>query len=158
VVANFEPLWAFADAYVRDLTWPALGPVRSKRMYPIADLARSGAVVAFGSDWSVSSPNPLEGIQVAITRRAVEPRERTEPLLPEQGIDLPTALAAYTIGPAYALGLESETGSLEVGKAADLVVLSENLFKLDPHEIAKTRVLLTLLEGQAVHRDAALAF
>ncbi|HEY6551795.1 MAG TPA: amidohydrolase family protein, partial [Vicinamibacteria bacterium] len=158
VVANFEPLWAFADAYVRDLTWPALGPARSKRMYPIADLARSGAVVAFGSDWSVSSPNPLEGIQVAITRQAVEPKERTEPLLPEQAIDLPTALAAYTIGPAYAHGLESETGSLEVGKAADLVVLSENLFKVDPREIAKARVLLTLLEGQAVHRDAALGF
>ena len=158
VVANFEPLWAFADAYVRDLTWPALGPARSKRMYPIADLARSGAVVAFGSDWSVSSPNPLEGIQVAITRQAIEPKERTEPLLPEQAIHLPTALAAYTIGAAYAHGLESETGSLEVGKAADLVVLSENLFRLDPHEIAKARVLLTLLEGQAVHRDAALAF
>ena len=125
-------------------------------MYPIADLARSGAVVSFGSDWSVSSPNPLEGIQVAITRQALVAKERTEPLLPEQAIDLPTALAAYTIGAAYANGFETETGSLEVGKSADLVVLSENLFKLDPHEIAKARVLLTLLEGKAVHRDAVV--
>ena len=156
VIANFEPLWAYADAYVRDLTWPALGPARSKRMYPIADLARSGAVVSFGSDWSVSSPNPLEGIQVAITRQAVEAKERTEPLLPEQAIDLPTALAAYTMGAAYANGFEAETGSLEVGKSADLVVLSGNLFELDPHEIAKARVLLTLFEGRAVHHDPHL--
>jgi predicted amidohydrolase YtcJ len=158
VIANFEPLWAFADAYVRDLTWPALGEARSKRMYPIADLARSGAVVSFGSDWSVSSPNPLEGIQVAITRQAVVAKERTEPLLPEQAIDLPTALAAYTIGAAYANDLDKETGSLEVGKAADLVVLSENLFKLDSHEIAKARVLLTLLEGEPVYRDPSFGF
>ncbi len=158
VVANFEPLWAYADAYIRDLTWPALGPARSKRMYPIADLARSGAVVSFGSDWSVSSPNPLEGIQIAITRQALEAKERTEPLLPEQAIDLPTALAAYTIGAAYANGFDRETGSLEVGKSADLVVVSENLFKIGPHEIAKARVLLTLLEGQAVYRDPSLGF
>jgi hypothetical protein len=158
VIANFEPLWAYADAYVRDLTWPALGSARSKRMYPIADLARSGAALSFGSDWSVSSPNPLEGIQVAITRQALEAKERTEPLLPEQAIDLPTALAAYTIGAAYANGFDRETGSLEVGKAADLLVVSENLFKLDAHEIAKARVLLTLLEGQAVYRDPSLAF
>jgi predicted amidohydrolase YtcJ len=158
VIANFEPLWAYADSYVRDLTWPALGPARSKRMYPIADLARSGAVLSFGSDWDVSSANPLEGIQVAMTRQALEARERTEPLLPEQAIDLPTALAAYTIGAAYANGFEKETGSLEVGKSADLVVLSENLFALDPHEIASARVLLTLFEGKAVYRDASLGF
>jgi predicted amidohydrolase YtcJ len=158
VVANFEPLWAYADAYIRDLTWPALGPARSKRMYPIAELARSGAVVSFGSDWSVSSPNPLEGIQVAITRQALEAKERTEPLLPEQAVDLPAALAAYTVGAAYANGFDKETGSLEVGKSADLVVLSENLFRLDPHEIGKARVLLTLLEGRTVHRDASLGF
>jgi predicted amidohydrolase YtcJ len=158
VIANFEPLWAYADAYVRDLTWPALGPVRSKRMYPIAELARSGAVLSFGSDWDVSSANPLEGMQVAITRQALLASDRTEPLLPEQAIDLPTALAAYTIGSAYANGFEAESGSLEVGKSADLVVLSENLFELDPHEIAKASVLLTLLEGAAVHRDASLGF
>jgi predicted amidohydrolase YtcJ len=158
VVANFEPLWAYADNYIRDLTWPAIGPARSKRIYPIADLVRSGAVVSFGSDWSVSTPNPLEGIQVALTRQAVDPKERVDPMLPEQAIDLPTALAAYTIGAAYANGLDTETGSLEVGKAADLVVLSEDLFRLDPHDIARARVLLTLLDGRPVHRDPSLAW
>ena len=73
-------------------------------------------------------------------------------------MDLPTALHAYTMGSAWAMGLEKETGSLEPGKSADLVVLSENLFGLDPHDIARARVLLTLFEGQPVHRDPALAW
>jgi predicted amidohydrolase YtcJ len=158
VIANFEPLWSYADAYVRDLTWPGLGPERSKRLYVTGDLVRSGAVVSFGSDWSVSSANPLEGIQVAITRQAPEAKERTEAMLPEQAVDLPTALAAYTMGSAWAHSLEAETGSLEVGKAADLVVLSENLFALDPHDIGKTRVLLTLFEGRPVYRDPLLSW
>jgi predicted amidohydrolase YtcJ len=156
VIANFEPLWAFADAYVRDLTWPALGPERSKRMYPIADLVRSGAIVSFGSDWSVSSPNPLEGIQVAVTRQSPDAKERVAPLLPEQSIDLPAAIAAYTMGAAWANGLESETGSLEVGKSGDLVVLSDDLFALKPDEIARAHVLLTLFAGEAVHHDPSL--
>jgi predicted amidohydrolase YtcJ len=158
VVANFQPLWAFADSYIRDLTWPALGPERSRRLYPIADLARSGAVLAFGSDWSVSSSNPLEGIQVAVTRQSVDPADRSEPMLPEQAIGLPEALAAYTIGAAYANGLESETGSIEVGKAADLVVLEDDLFRRRPDQIGAARVLLTLLEGQPVYRDPSLAW
>jgi hypothetical protein len=158
VIPNFQPLWAYADSYIRDLTWPALGPERSRRLYPIADLARSGAVLAFGSDWSVSSSNPLEGIQVAVTRQSFDPADRGEPMLPEQAIGLPGALAAYTIGAAYANGLEAETGSIEVGKAADLVVLEHDLFRRPPHAIGAARVLLTLLEGAPVYRDPSLAW
>lgn len=158
VIANFEPLWSYADAYIRDLTWPGIGPERSKRLYPIGDLVRSGAVVSFGSDWSVSTANPLEGIQVAVTRQAVDPKERLDPMLPEQAVDLPTALAAYTMGSAWAHGLERETGSLEAGKSADLVVLSDDLFALDPHDIAKVRVLLTLFEGRPVYRDPSISW
>jgi len=157
VIANFQPLWGYADDYITDLTWPLIGPERSRRLYPIGELARSGAVVAFGSDWSVSSANPLEGIQVAVTRESVS-APRRPPLLPEQAIDLPTALAAYTIGAAYANRLDAETGSIEVGKAADLVVLSKNVFEVDPHEIADVKVVLTLLEGQAVYQDPAWAW
>jgi predicted amidohydrolase YtcJ len=83
---------------------------------------------------------------------------RGEPFLPEQAIDLPTALAAYTVGAAYANGLDAETGSIEVGKAADLVVLDRNLFALPVHEIAQARVLLTLLEGEVVYHDPALGW
>jgi hypothetical protein len=157
VVANFQPLWAFADSYIKDLTWPALGPERSGYLYPIGSVARSGAVLAFGSDWSVSSLNPLEGIQVAVTRQGVT-GESEPPLLPEEAIDVPTGVAAYTIGAAYAIDRETEIGSLEVGKAADLVVLSENIFAAKPREISRSKVLLTLFAGRPVWRDPAFPF
>jgi hypothetical protein len=158
ITANFQPLWAYADSYIRDLTWPALSPERSRRLYPIGDLARSGAVLAFGSDWSVSSSNPLEGIQVAVTRQSIDPADRREPMLPEQAIGLPEAIAAYTIGAAHANGLDAETGSIEVGKAADLIVLSDDLFRRRPVELAGARVLLTLLDGEPVYRDPSVAW
>jgi predicted amidohydrolase YtcJ len=157
VIANFQPLWAWADSYIKDLTWPVIGPERSRYLYPIGSVARSGAVLAFGSDWSVSSLNPLEGIQVAVTRQGL-PGENEPPLLPEEAIDLPTAIAAYTIGAAYALDRETEIGSLEVGKAADLVVLSDNVFMAKPREIARAKVLLTLFGGRPVWCDPAFAF
>ena len=159
VIANFQPLWAYVDGYIRDLTWPGLGPERSRFLYPIGTVARSGAVLAFGSDWSVSSLNPLEGMQVAVTRRGVAPADAAQaPLLPEEAIDLPTAVAAYTIGAAYAADRETETGSLEVGKLADLVVLSDNVFALPSREIARAKVLLTLLGGKPVWRDPAFPY
>lgn len=157
VFAVFQPLWAFADRYVTELTWPALGPERSSYMYPLASVARAGGRLAFGSDWSVSSPDPLQGIQVAVTRRATDGRPG-EVMQPEERIDLPTALAAYTIGAAAANGLEAETGSIEVGKRADLVVLSDDPFARPPAEIAQVRVLLTLLDGRPAYRDPALAW
>src|SRR6185503_13169599 len=70
VIANFQPLWAYADSYMKDLTWPALRRELWPSLYPMRSLVRSGAVVAFGSDWSVSSLVPLEGIQVAVTRQS----------------------------------------------------------------------------------------
>jgi predicted amidohydrolase YtcJ len=157
VIANFQALWAYADDYIVDLTWPAMAPELHRYIYPIGSLARSGAVLALGSDWSVSSLKPLDAIQVAVTRQALSEPKRP-PMLPEEAIDLATALAGYTIGSAYASGLERETGSIEVGKSADLVVLSANLFAVPPSQIAAQRVLLTLLEGRPVHRDPSLAW
>jgi hypothetical protein len=155
VIANFQALWAWADPYIKDLTWPALRQELWASIYPIGSLARSGAVLAFGSDWSVSSLNPLEIIQVALTRQSPD-EEPIEVMQPEERIALPEALAAYTIGAAYAMGLEKETGSIEAGKRADLVVVAENLFEVPPRRIGKTPVLLTLLDGQAVYEDASL--
>jgi predicted amidohydrolase YtcJ len=152
--ANFQPLWAFADDYVTQLTIPFLGPERSGRLYPIGSVYRSGAVVAFGSDWSVSSANPLEEIQVAVTR--MDPAGgTTEPLVPQERIALPEALAAFTINAAWVNRLEKETGSIEVGKRADLVVLDRNLFAIPVTEIAHTRALVTLFGGRVVHGDLA---
>ncbi|MEE9229311.1 MAG: amidohydrolase [Acidobacteriota bacterium] len=155
VVANFQPLWALADEYITDMTIPFLGPERSRWLYPIGSLVASGAVVAFGSDWSVSTANPLEEIEVALTRMGPN-GETKEPLLPEERIDLPTALAAFTINAAYVNSLEKETGSIEVGKFADLIVLDRNLFTIEPSEISESKVLLTLLEGEPMYGNLSL--
>jgi len=155
VVANFQPLWAYAEKYITDLTIPFLGPKRSRWLYPIGSLLRSGAVVAFGSDWNVSSPNPFEEIEVAVTRMGPDGETQT-PFLPEERIDLPSALAAFTINAAYVNGIEDRTGSIEVGKLADLIVIDRNPFEVEPAEISEITVLLTLLEGEPVHGDLSL--
>ncbi|MDH5306313.1 MAG: amidohydrolase [Myxococcales bacterium] len=155
VVANFQPLWAYADEYITELTLPFLEPERARYMYPIASLERSGAVLAFGSDWSVSSANPFEEIETAVTRMGAN-GETDAPYLPEERIDLPVALAAFTMGSAYVNFLERETGSIEVGKSADLIVLDRDLFSIAPTQISETRVLLTLLEGKPVHGSLSL--
>ena len=155
VVANFQPLWAYADSYITDLTIPFLGPERSRWMYPIGSLQRSGAVLAFGSDWSVSSANPLEELEVAVTRMGAQ-GETSTAYLPEERIDLGSAIAAFTIGSAYVNSLERQSGSVEVGKWADLIVLDRNLFEIEPSEISEARVLLTLLEGEPVYGDLSL--
>lgn len=149
VTANFQPLWSFEDAYIVDLTYPRLGPGRSRWIYPINAVLRAGARVAFGSDWSVSSVNPLEGIEVAVTRMG--PNGETDtPFLPEQRISLEDAIRAYTLNAAYLNRLDDRTGSIEAGKLADLIVLDRNLFRIDPQEISEARVLLTLFAGRPV--------
>ncbi|MHB1328019.1 MAG: amidohydrolase [Gemmatimonadales bacterium] len=155
VVAAFQPLWAYADEYITQLTEPVLGPERSRWLYPIASVARTGAVVAAGSDWSVSSLNPLEAIQVALTRRPLG-ASTDSAWLPTERVDLTTMLRAYTINGARAAGEEERTGSLEVGKAADLIVVDRNLYRVPAAEIHQARILLTLLDGQSVYRHRAL--
>lgn len=156
VIASFQPFWAQADEYIRDLTLPVLGPARSRWLYPIETMLNSGAVVVGGSDWSVSSLNPLDAIQVAITRRSVE--EPDGPAwIPEERADLPRLLAAYTINAAYATRAERETGSIEVGKLGDVIVLDQNIFAIPATKIHAARVLLTLVEGHEVYRDSTFA-
>jgi predicted amidohydrolase YtcJ len=151
VIANFQPLWAFADPYIKDLTLGPLGPERSRWLYPIESVVKTGAMIAAGSDWPVTSLNPIEAIQVAVTRRG--PTEPEGPAwIPEEKAGLATMLAAYTINGAYLNREEKETGSIETGKAADLIVLDRDLFKIPPEKIHETKVVLTLLEGKEVFR------
>ncbi len=149
-VANFQPLWAMADSYVKELTLPLLPPETHRWIYPIGSVLRSGAVVAFGSDWSVSSANPLEEMEVAV-RRADWKNPDAVAFLPEERIDLRDAIAAFTINAAYVSFQEDRTGSIEPGKLADLVVLDRNLFAIDVNEISEAKVLMTLLGGMPVH-------
>jgi predicted amidohydrolase YtcJ len=151
VIANFQPLWANGDEYLTKLTEPALGPARSRWLYPMASVARTGAVLVAGSDWSVSSLNPLDGIEVGITHRQPDfPRQK--PWNPAERLDLATMIAMYTINAAYANHRDRETGSIEVGKLADLVVLDRNLFAIAPEQIHYARVVRTLLEGKTVYQ------
>ncbi|MBE3112452.1 MAG: amidohydrolase [Acidobacteria bacterium] len=152
VAANFQALWAYADPYITDLTIPILGPGRSRWLYPIGSVARTGAVIAGGSDWSVSSMNPLEAIQVALTRRGPDDPPG-DAWIPEEKVDLETMLRAYTTNGAWLSHDEKARGSLEPGKAADLIVLGRDLFKIPASEIGRVRVLLTLLDGREVFRD-----
>jgi predicted amidohydrolase YtcJ len=154
VVANFQPLWAYADPYITKLTEPFLGAERSRWLYPIGSLAKSGAVIACGSDWSVTSMNPLEAMQVAVTRRGLDEGEG-EAWHREELVDLQTVLAGYTINGAFVNFQEKEVGSIEVGKAADLIVIDRNLFALPNSELHKARVLLTILQGKEIYREAA---
>jgi predicted amidohydrolase YtcJ len=160
VVANGQPLWAVNEPQMTELTIPFIGPERARWQYPFGSLVRSGAVLAFGSDWSVSSPDPLWGIHVAVNRLPAPgypyAEGADEPFLPEERIDLPTAIAAYTMGSAYVNHLDRETGSIEVGKLADLVVLDRDPFAHPASEIGEARVLLTLVEGERVFEDPSL--
>jgi predicted amidohydrolase YtcJ len=152
VIANFQPLWAYPDTYITELTIPFIGEKRAANMYPIGSVHASGGMIAFGSDWSVSSANPFEQIEVAV-RRADPTTPDGAVLLPEQRVSLPTAIAAFTINAAYVNGMEHEAGSIEVGKRADLAVLDQNLFTIDPRALSDTQVLLTLFEGKPVHGE-----
>jgi predicted amidohydrolase YtcJ len=155
VVANAQPFWSCFDGYQRRLTWPFLAPERAGWQYPWASLRRAGAVLAFGSDWTVSTANPLEEIEVAVRR--VAPGDRGgEPFLPDERIDLPAALDAFTCGSAYALRLEGETGSVTPGKLADLAILDRDPFDPGAGHIGEARVLATLVEGEPVHADRSL--
>jgi predicted amidohydrolase YtcJ len=150
VVANGQPFWACLDPQMRDLTIPFLGAERAMWQYPFASLLRSGATLAFGSDWPVSTADPLQEIQVAVTRTSEEDPKGDE-FLPGERLDLAAALRAFTMGSAFVNHLDGETGSIEVGKAADLAILDHDLFDLDGRELDRARVLLTLIDGQPVY-------
>ena len=158
VGANMQPLWAAWEAQMRDLTIPFLGPERSGWQYPFRSLQRAGARLVGGSDWSVSTPNVLHEVEVAVNRVLPESRGVEPPFLPDERLDLDAALGAYTTGAAWANGLDAETGTIEVGKLADLVVLDRDLFDRGAGEIGDARVLLTLSGGAAVHVDRSFAW
>jgi predicted amidohydrolase YtcJ len=148
--ANLQPLWAAHEPQMDELTIPFLGPERSALQYPFGDLIRAGATLAAGSDWPISSPDPIQGMHVAVNRRLPDAAADVPRFLPRQCIDLSAALAAYTAGSAHINHLD-DTGSIEPGKLADLVVLDRDPFDGPPEEIASARVLQTFVGGRRVH-------
>ena len=150
VTANFQALWAFPDAYIRDINTAQVGAERVQRMYPIGSLLAAAANIVGGSDWSVSSMNPLDAIEVAVTRQDPDGR-RPDVLNAQQRVSLDSMLAAYTIHGAWLMRQETEVGSIEPGKLADLVVLDRDLFEIPPAEINQAQVLYTFFGGRVVY-------
>jgi predicted amidohydrolase YtcJ len=152
VTANMQGLWAAHEPQLDELTIPFLGAERAQRQYVFGELLRSGARLAAGSDWAVSSANPLRAIHVAVNRSlpgATGPE--AEPFLPAQRLELADALAAYTIGSAYVNHLENETGTIDRGKLADLVVLQRDPFAYPAADIGGTGVAATYVQGRQVY-------
>ncbi len=156
VAANMQSLWATYEPQMVELTLPFFGETRSAWQYPFGDLQRSGAVLAAGSDWSVSTPDPLAAIHTAVNRMAAPGHEEGDydPFYPEQAIDLTTSLVAYTAGSAWVNHLDDVTGTIEPGKLADLVVLDRDPFAGPADQIGATRVLQTFVEGERVYAAA----
>ncbi|MGA8246315.1 MAG: amidohydrolase [Nocardioides sp.] len=153
VAANAQALWACHEAQMDDLTIPFLGPERATWQYPFGDLHRAGARLVMGSDWPVSSPDPLAAIHTAVNRTAYD--DPREPLLPEQALDLTTAFAAYTSGSAWVNGRDRTdgAGTLAPGHVADLAVLDRDPFTGPADEIGAARVTSTWVGGRPVHRN-----
>ncbi|MEU2660065.1 amidohydrolase [Streptomyces sp. NPDC007325] len=148
-IANIQPLWAAHEPQMDTLTIPFLGAERASWQYPFGSLLRSGATLAAGSDWPVSSPDPLAGIHVAVNRRDPEAGD-DRVFYPEERIDLLSALTAYTAGTAHVNGLD-DAGSLLPGHLADLVVLDRDVLAAPAEEIAEARVERTYVGGRLVY-------
>ena len=150
VIANVQPFWMFPDRWFEENAEAVIGPERAGQLYPLRSIVRAGARIAAGSDWFVSSPNPFKAIQVGTTRQSPEPPFGA-PWIPTERVSRKTLLAAYTTGGAYVNHREHETGSLEVGKAADFVIVDRNPLTVPVRRISGTRVLKTFVDGEEVY-------
>ena len=152
MIANAQPYWAVHEGQMDRLTIPFLGQERATWQYPFGSLLRAGARLAMGSDWSVSTADPLAQIEVAVNRVSDLHRDH-QPFLPDERMTLDQALAAFTMGSAYVNHLDQETGTLEPGKFADLVVLDRDIHAPDAGPLGDARVIGTFVEGAAVHDE-----
>ena len=158
VVALPQPYWFIKDDYYYNIQVPYLGQERADKEYPMKSFFDEGVVVASSSDYPVTIPcNPLEAIQYGISRSELNTTDSTEILWPEERVTLEQMIRSFTINGAYANFLEKETGSIEVGKKADLIVLDKNLFEIPVTEISKSKVLMTLFEGKGVFVDSTIS-
>jgi len=154
VIASMQPLHANPDQNNADVWSRNIGPERASRGFSWRSIEKAGGRLVFGSDWPVVTSDVMRGLYCAVTRKTKDGTPAGG-WLPEQAVSLESALRHYTIDGAYASFEEAEKGSLAPGKSADLVVLSEDLFRHPPEAILKTRVLLTMVDGRVVHHDAA---
>jgi predicted amidohydrolase YtcJ len=154
--ATIQPLWATHEPQMDELTVPYLTPERVALQYPFGSLRRAGARLAGGSDWTVSTPNVPMQVETAVNRIAPSQRGRQEPFLPGEALDVLDAFGAFTIGTAYVNHLDDLTGTLTVGKAADLAILDRDVMDRGAGPIGDATVIGTFVEGGLVHSTPAL--
>jgi predicted amidohydrolase YtcJ len=156
--AAMQPFWFLKRPLFFSAELPCLGPERAAHMYPMRSYFDAGALVASSSDWNVTErPDPLVGIQTGVMRWYPGDAMVDEPLVPEEACTVEEMIRSFTINGARAMFLDEMTGSLELGKSADLVVLDRDILACRPEEIGDTRVLLTLFRGEPVYSDGSLA-
>ena len=159
VVANFQPLWACNEPQMEELTLPFVGPERAAWQYLIGSLARGGTRIAFGSDWPVSSADPLQEIHVAVNRvkseRLGRPGEAEceDPFLPAEAITVDEAIGAFTSGVDWVNHTEHAAGTLRPGMRADVAVLDQDLYAIPASQIGATSVVMTVASGDVVFGD-----
>lgn len=149
-VANWQPLWA-QEGPSNDQVNDIVGPDRARWIYAVKSVIETGAPYTISSDWFVSTLNPFEIMQVAVTRQVPENGPEGPAFIPEECIDVETVVRGYTTNAAAGVWRGTTTGSLSVGKMADIIVLDRDVFSVDPCELGQTEVLLTMLEGTDVY-------
>jgi predicted amidohydrolase YtcJ len=154
VIASMQPLHAYPDEDTLRVWAGNNGPDRASRAWVWNSIAKAGGHLAFGSDWNVVTLNPWEGLQMSVTRQTTEGTPAGG-WLPQERITLQQAVEGYTLGAAYAGRREKTEGSIEPGKLADFIVVSQDIFEIDSHAIAKTKVVKTIVGGRVVYEAHA---
>src|SRR5258705_6413952 len=152
VIASMQPLHSYPDADTLDIWARNAGPDRASRAWAWKSIADSGGHLAFGSDWPVVTLNPWEGVQTAVTRQTSEGQPEAG-FVPEQRLTVAQVVDGYTLGAAFAGRREKTEGSLEIGKLADLIILSQNIFDMEPRKIGATKVVTTIVGGRVVYQE-----
>jgi hypothetical protein len=152
VIASMQPLHAYPDDDTLKIWARNAGPDRASRAWVWKSIEDDGGHIAFGSDWPVVTLNPWPGVQTAVTRQTAE-GEPAGGFVPQQRLSLQDTIQAYTLGAAFAGHRDRTEGSLQPGKLADLIILNQDLFKIEPSEIGKTQVMITMVGGKVVYQS-----
>jgi predicted amidohydrolase YtcJ len=154
VIASMQPLHAYPDADTLGPWLSGVGKEREPRAWAWKSIAEDGGHLAFGSDWPVVTINPWQGVETAVTRQTTEGTPMGG-FVPAQRLTVAQAIEGYTLGAAYAGHREKTEGSIEPGKLADLIIVSQDPFKVPANQLSKTEVLLTMVGGKVVYQSAA---
>jgi predicted amidohydrolase YtcJ len=153
VIANYQPLWMYLDPMNSKLIAPRIGNDRNNMQYQLASMIASGAQIAFGSDWPVTSQVPLEALAVPVHRQTAD-HQPANGWSPEQCITIEQSLAFYTQGVAHQNFNEDRFGTIAVGKQADLIVLESNPLTAAAHDVAKIKINEVFKKGESVLRKS----